>query len=137
MAKSTNYGTVQPHDPIYGNSRENIALTLDHQNWERKAVCRVDEGGSLYVLIRVKVSSSDEGDFKPYTVSVHRLGGEGRNWDRDFGLLDEAFAYVNGTDGSEFARSSRAATPAEYPTDRESLTTITIGGPRRGLPSAG
>ena len=118
MAKGISYD-APGHDPIYGIRRSNIATRLTNRNWNRKATCRIDKGGCLYILVVIGERWGEEQKRKVHHVAVDRLSGEGPSWSKDFETLDEALAYANGEDSSDFAHATYLANDKTYPLNNE------------------
>jgi hypothetical protein len=126
MAKVNWFGEAPIHDPIYGINRSNIADRLTDKNWETKAVCRVRNNQSLYILVQKGEVSDSGSEHDRYFVNIELGTKEDAASNKDFATLKDALAYANGEDGSEFAQETRPATSSELPQDRAAK--IVFGG---------
>ena len=133
----TNFGWAPQHDPIYGIRRENIATRLTKNNWKCKAVCRIIDDRTLYVMVRRNEPDESSRTEQRYYVQVHLGMQSDQDFNTDFETLPEALAYANGQDGSAFSRRTQPAPRGAYPENRRADTWITgYGGwGPKGLPN--
>jgi hypothetical protein len=134
MGKVTNFGWAPPHAPIYGIDHSNIAVRLTRLNWRKKAVCRIYDDTCLYIHISRGRFTENGRKHEHYFVRIAFGKKETKPFEKDFPKLNDALAYVNGEDGSEFGRVTRIAETWEYPKGCYSDTFITgLGGSEGNL----
>ena len=125
MGKVINFGLASPQDPMFGIDQSNIADRLNQRNWRKKAICRVIHDRCLYVYVARGRQTHDGKTSERYYALIHFGTEEDRTFRKDFRMLKEALAYVNGDSESNFGQLTRPAKPHEFPRGRGPDTYVT------------